>query len=367
MVHPQQGLPGGRGRSRHLISQIPGLVLLPEEYISSAKDHIVATYWGAIIEPGDETMKKAILFLGVLVLGTPPMRAQDNTFHITVLAYQWTTTHNTLNFSWPGYANTSCNGSANITGYVSGGGSISASGTSASTCSTSYTPPTNQTIDIQKPVVFIVADSDTSRMVLTCTRNVRWSQCHALNPGQFIARIEKGHFEVQGLSGKGKEEWVRFDVVQQTAIGGQESATAPAQEPSASIEAPESGASDANSGFPKRWKSLTSGSVRVLRFEGDYIYAEHILPEAAAKAGAFFLWEVKKEGDKYVGKINGRIVRADGGAACSVTWTTELTLVTKERIEGRSLTPPPNARLDWDTCSYPQPAEWQSFSWIPVS
>jgi hypothetical protein len=54
-------------------------------------------------------------------------------------------------------------------------------------------------------------------MILTCTRNVRWSQCHALNPGFFVARNDKGHFEVQGVSPKGKEEWVRFDVVQQDA------------------------------------------------------------------------------------------------------------------------------------------------------
>lgn len=311
-------------------------------------------------------MKKVMLLLAALLLGTPLMRAQENTFRITVLAYEWTTTHKILTFSWPGYANTSCNGSANMTGYVSGGGSISASGTTSNTCSTTYTPPTSQNIDIQKPVVFILADSDTSRMVLTCTRHVRWSQCHALNPGQFMARIDKGHFEVQAVFTKGKEEWVKFDVVQQTGISRQESPAPPAQEARASIEAPESEASDANSGFPKRWKSMTTGTVRVLRFEGDYIYAEHILPEAAAKAGMFFLWEVKKEGDKYVGKVNGRIVRADGGASCSVTWPAELTLVTKERIEGRSFSPPANAKMDWNTCSSSPPAEWQPFTWIPV-
>jgi len=203
-------------------------------------------------------------------------------------------------------------------------------------------------------------------MVLTCTRHVRWSQCHALNPGQFLARIDKGHFEVQALFGKGKEEWVRFDVVQQTAISRQESPAPPAQEAPASIEAPESGAPDTNSGFPRRWKSMTSGAVRVLRFEGEYIYAENVVPEAAAKAGVFFLLEVKKEGDKYVGKVNGRIVSTDGRASCSVTWPIELTLVTKERIEGRRFSPPPNSKTDWTTCSASPPAEWQPFTWIPV-
>src|SRR5271169_3522305 len=128
-------------------------------------------------------MKNAILILAALLCG-PILWAQENTFHLTVLGYQWTTTHRTVTFSWPGSANTSCNGSANVNGYITGG-NISASGTSSGTCSTTYTPPSTQNIEIQKPVVFILAETENSRMVLTCTRNLRWSQCHALNPGPF--------------------------------------------------------------------------------------------------------------------------------------------------------------------------------------
>src|SRR5216684_3255332 len=102
-------------------------------------------------------MRTAILILAALLCGTV-MSAQENTFRLTVLGYQWTTTHKTLTFSWPGYANTSCSGNANMNGYISSGGNVSASGTSSDTCSTTYTPPTNQNIDIQKPVVFILAD-----------------------------------------------------------------------------------------------------------------------------------------------------------------------------------------------------------------
>jgi hypothetical protein len=217
--------------------------------------------------------------------------------------------------------------------------------------------------------VFILADSETSRMVLMCTRNVRWSQCHALNPGQFVARNDNGHFEVQATFEKGKEEWVRFDIVQQTGISRPQPLTTQAQQAPASIEAPKSGTSetaDSNSGFPKRWKSMTSGSVRVLRFQGDYIYAELVLPEPAAKAGMFFLTETKKDGDKYVGKTNGRVLKAEGGPSCTVTWPIEFTLVTPDRIEGRVFMPPTNAKIDWDTCSYTPPADWQSFVWIPV-
>jgi hypothetical protein len=309
-------------------------------------------------------MKHAILFLALIYC--PILRAQENTFRLNVLGYQWTTTHNTVTFTWPGHSNTSCSGSAYMNGNVSGGGNYSASGTGSSTCSTTYTPPTTQNIDIQKPVVFILADTGNSRMVLTCTRNVRWSQCHALNPGMFLGRSDHGHFEVQAAFGMNKEEWIRYDIVQQAAISRQQTQNPPAQEAAASIEAPKAETAGTNSGFPVRWKSMVSGHVRTLRFEGEYIYGEVVISEAAVKAGAFALMEVKKDGDKYVGKTNAHDVRTDGGASCSFAFPIELTLVTPDRIEGRAFTPPANAKIDWNTCTYSPPPDWQSFTWIPV-
>ena len=312
-------------------------------------------------------MRIAFLILATF-LCDPVLRAQEDTLRLTVLGYQWTTTHSTITFSWPGHANTSCSGSANVNGYISSTGNYSANGTSSDTCSTTYTPPTNQNIDIQKPVVFILADTNTSRMILTCTRNVRWSQCHALDPGPFLARNDHGHFEVQASFGKGKEEWIKFDVVQQTAISSQQSPTVQMQEAPVSIEAPKSESADTNSGFPVRWKSMTTGLVRTLRFQGEYIYGEAVLPDALAKAGVFFLMDVKKDGNKYVGKVNSHIVSAPaGGKSCSSESPIELSLVTPERIEGRVFSPPPNAKIDWDTCIYSSPADWQQFTWIPVS
>jgi hypothetical protein len=312
-------------------------------------------------------VKGAILILAPLLLVSVP-RAQESTFRLTVLGYQWTTTHKTLTFSWPGHSSTSCNGAVNVNGNVSGG-NIYASGTTSDTCSTTYTPPTNQNIEIQKPVVFILAETEKNRMVMTCTRNVRWSQCHALTPGSFLGRISNGHLEVQGTSGKGKEEWVKFDVVQQTAVRAgagpvEASAPQPVPEALASIEAPKSETKSAD--FPDRWKSMTSGTVRTLRFEGDYIYGETVLTEAAAKAGVFFLMDVKKDGDKYVGKTNARVLKAADGPACSVAEPIELTLVTPERIEGRAFAPPVNAKIDWNSCTYSPPSDWQAFTWIPV-
>ncbi len=117
-------------------------------------------------------------------------------------------------------------------------------------------------------------------------------------------------------------------------------------------------------GFSGRWKSMTTGSVRTLRFEGEYIYGKVVLPDGAVKAGMFFLMEVKKDGNKYIGKMNGRVLSALGGKSCSVTEPIELTLVTPERIEGRVFNPPQDAKIDWNACTYSPPADWQTFTWI---
>jgi hypothetical protein len=315
-------------------------------------------------------MKKAALILAVLFF-CRVLDAQENSFGISVHDYPRTTTHKTLTFSWPGYANTSCNGSVSMNGFASGGGNFSTNGTTSNTCntcSTSYTPSGTQNNDVQKPVVYILAESETSRIVPTCTRNVRWSQCHSLNHGTFVARLNDGHFEVQAVLGIGKEEWLRFDRVQQTAMSGQQPQTAPAPVPetAASIEAPKSEAPNTESGFPGRWKSMNSGAVRTLRVEGEYVYAEVVLPDAQAKAGMFVLTEAKKDGEKYVGKTSKRLLNTQTGPSCSVTNPIESTLVTPDRIEGRVFVSPPSEKIDWNTCSYSSPSDWQPFVWIPV-
>lgn len=174
---------------------------------------------------------KAALLLVTALVGSGT--AQENVHFLTVLSYQWTTTHNVLTFTWPGHANTSCNsstyvngnidmnGSVSNSGYVRMSGNVSGTETTSSRCSTTYTPPTTQSIDIQKPIVYILADTESSRMVLTCTRNVRWSQCIALDPGVFEARNRNGHLEVS-VTKKGKPEWVKFAIIQQTAFSEQE-------------------------------------------------------------------------------------------------------------------------------------------------
>lgn len=314
----------------------------------------------------------------------PAAHAQQ-TFTINVLAEQWTTTHHPFTWTTAGYSNSSCsgtgtvNGNANATTYGNTTtGNINANGYSNSNCSTTFTPPSNQTIDIQKPVVYVLAESATTRMVLSCTKQVRFgSQCEGLNPGTFTARFdEKGNFEVQGLKGK-KEEWVKYNVVQQSAIQHDQAAqvgptAVPNSEPAQStIDAPTTsvGNPDAslNSGFASRWKSMTSGSIHVLRFSGDYIYGEAILPDAAAKAGAFSLAELKCDPTTggYLGKTNIHVLNGSG-ASCNFANLIELSVVTPDRIEGRTFTAPQGSKLDWGSCTFAVPSGWQSFTWIPV-
>jgi hypothetical protein len=145
-----------------------------------------------------------------------PIAAQSD-IRLQVLSYQWTTSHQPLHFSWRGQSTTSCSSSSNIQGSLSENGNFNAYGTSNGMCDTTFTPPGNETIDIRKPVVYILAETESSRMMLSCTRNVRWSQCEALSPGIYQARNMNGHFEVASFRND-KALWTRYEIVQQTAV-----------------------------------------------------------------------------------------------------------------------------------------------------
>src|SRR5665213_2201495 len=131
-----------------------------------------------------QVVAAALLFLFVNTI------AAQGDIRLRVLSYQWTTSHHPIRFSWQGESSTSCSSTSRVDGSISDTGNFNAYGTSNGMCNTTFTPPGNETIDIKKPVVFILAETPTTRMILTCTRNVMWSQCEALSPGSFIARNE---------------------------------------------------------------------------------------------------------------------------------------------------------------------------------
>ena len=53
--------------------------------------------------------------------------------------------------------------------------------------------------------------------------------------------------------------------------------------------------------IPTRWKSLTSGTTKIIRRDGEHIYVERVLPEAARQAGCFSLADLQKKGDTHSG------------------------------------------------------------------
>jgi len=129
--------------------------------------------------------------------------------------------------------------------------------------------------------------------------------------------------------------------------------------------------------FPTRWKSLASGTTKIIRRDGDRLYIETMLPEAAKNAGCFNLSELQKQGDIYIGKgkdhcvcqyakfkpFVGQVVETNRYAS---EYEIEITKMSSTRIEGRSMVPPKGTKID---CAKGQlskpPSEWAAFTWIP--
>jgi len=129
-----------------------------------------------------------------------------------------------------------------------------------------------------------------------------------------------------------------------------------------------------SAGYAALWKSLTSGAVRSLRFENDYIYAETLFSEEERKV-RFDTYELKKDGEGYKGIVRSGFTCAylSGFGAwerqqynrCTFEASFEFTTMTPNRIEGRSLAHPADSKFDCKTCSFSKPLAWTPFVWIP--
>ncbi len=125
--------------------------------------------------------------------------------------------------------------------------------------------------------------------------------------------------------------------------------------------------------FPTRWKSLVSGTSRLVRVEGDFVYVEVILTDQRRQAGDFTLGEFKKSGDKYVGTFRNRGTCSwnsawDGSPrynVCMSNGPAEITLLSPTRIEGTALGAPAGAKFDCGKCSLSPSLIQQAFVWIP--
>lgn len=129
-------------------------------------------------------------------------------------------------------------------------------------------------------------------------------------------------------------------------------------------------AEEKKSGFPTRWKSLASGTTKLLRMDGDRLYVETVMPPGAKQAGAFVLAELVKSGDRYTGTVR------EGGPCAYYNWAAELkqkfctteapmeiTALAPTRIEGFGA----NNAGDFDCgkCRYKGAVTKTPFTWIP--
>jgi S1-C subfamily serine protease len=128
-----------------------------------------------------------------------------------------------------------------------------------------------------------------------------------------------------------------------------------------------------SSGFPTLWKSLSTGNVRSLRLEGDFIYAETVVTEEQRKV-SFDSYELKKNSDgTYKGVIRIGFTcsypsawdRSTQYNRCSFENQIEFTSLAPIRIEGRGFGAPQGARFDCKKCTYAKPPVWTPFVWIP--
>jgi S1-C subfamily serine protease len=128
--------------------------------------------------------------------------------------------------------------------------------------------------------------------------------------------------------------------------------------------------------FPTRWRSMLTGTTKIIRRDGDRIYVETVLPEAQKNAGCFNLAELQKNGAVFSGKNRSSCVcqytKGLGAYARSFSnrvsdeTTEELTKIEPTRIEGRSMVRTKGTKFDCSKGQFSQPpTEWESFTWIP--
>src|ERR1035437_5127688 len=122
-------------------------------------------------------------------------------------------------------------------------------------------------------------------------------------------------------------------------------------------------------GLPNRWKSLASGTTKIIRRDGDRIYVETVLPEADKQAGCFVISDLKKQGETYSGTSRERgVCRNALGVITnrySLEYQLEITNLSPTRIEGWVMAPPKDAKFNCGKGSYSKPPVRQLFTWIP--
>jgi hypothetical protein len=121
-----------------------------------------------------------------------------------------------------------------------------------------------------------------------------------------------------------------------------------------------------------RWKSLTSGTIKILRLEGDYLYIETEMPPDQKGLGNFTISELQKVGvGYYIGKTRRRVTGQDKhwdgprSHACTLEFMIEINKVSPTRIEASAGDIGTDPRFDWDKCKPSKKPDVVPFVWIP--
>jgi hypothetical protein len=121
--------------------------------------------------------------------------------------------------------------------------------------------------------------------------------------------------------------------------------------------------------FPKRWKSLVSGTTKIIRREGDRVYVETVLRDAERQAGCFAVADLRKQGEGYSGNSRHSCVCVNAFGVFLNRYTLddpeEITSLTPTRIEGWAMGPPKDAKFNCVKGTYSKPPIRQPFTWIP--
>ncbi len=126
--------------------------------------------------------------------------------------------------------------------------------------------------------------------------------------------------------------------------------------------------------FPTRWKSLTSGTTKIVRREGERLYVETVLPDAQKNVGCFNMADLRRKGDIFSGTGRNSCVCEYRSAwdgtphtnRFTVEYQVEITKLSPTRIEGRTIVPSKDSKLDCKKGAYSKPpSDWETFAWIP--
>jgi hypothetical protein len=121
--------------------------------------------------------------------------------------------------------------------------------------------------------------------------------------------------------------------------------------------------------FPTRWKSLATGTAKIIRRDADRIYVETVLPEAQKQAGCFTLADLRRQGESYSGTSRVSCVCANRFGVVTNRYTLEhqieITSLSPTRIEGWIMAPARDAKFNCAKQTYSKPPIRQPFSWIP--